>query len=80
MCSLFKKLMGLERPQFYMLSCEKCGRRQLTALSRMPFDVVNTMEPTSTGDTIFWCDHLPTHCEKCGGRLKKQPAPSPIRD
>ena len=70
--SVIQPIFG-KNPEFYAMSCPKCGWAEALELNPCEVDVITLDgEPPKGPRTVT---ELPKRCPKCGARLNKQKLP-----
>ena len=73
--SVIQPLFG-KNPEFYAMSCPKCGWEEKLELSNCEPDVITLDDKPYQGPRIV--SELPKRCPMCGARLTKTKLPIPI--
>jgi predicted nucleic-acid-binding Zn-ribbon protein len=73
--SVIQPLFG-KNPEFYAMSCSKCGWKETLELSNCEPDVITLDDNPYQGPRIV--SELPMRCPACGARLMKTKLPIPI--
>lgn len=70
--SVIRPLFG-KNPEFYRMSCTKCGWEDAFELE--PCETITIALPGTPPDRWHHVTELPRRCPKCGARLKKEKLP-----
>lgn len=70
--SVIRPLFG-KNPEFYEMSCPKCGWKENFELSNCDPEVITLDGEAPRGPTIV--SELPKKCPKCGARLTRKKLP-----
>ena len=70
--SVIQPIFG-KNPEFYAMSCPKCGWQETLELSNCEMDVITLDGEAPKGPRSV--TELPKRCPECGARLKKEKLP-----
>lgn len=70
--SVIQPLFG-KNPEFYEMSCPKCGRKETLELSNCETDVITLDGEAPKGPRSV--TELPERCQACGAKLTKKKLP-----
>ena len=70
--SVIQPLFG-KNPEFYAMSCPKCGWKETLELAPCEMDVITLDDEPPRGPRSV--TELPKRCLECGARLKKEKLP-----
>ena len=73
--TVIQPLFG-KNPEFYAMSCTKCGWRETLELSSCEMDVITLDDNAPKGPRTV--TELPKRCPECGARLDKKKLPIPV--
>ena len=73
--SVIRPMFG-KNPEFYAMSCPKCGWKELLELAPCEVDVITPDGEPYRGPRIV--TELPKRCPACGARLKKEKLLIPV--
>ena len=62
-----------KNPEFYAMSCPKCGWKETLELSNCEMEVITLDDEPYRGPRSV--TELPKHCPNCGDKLKKEKLP-----
>ena len=73
--SVIQPLFG-KNPEFYAMSCPKCGWKETLELSNCEMDVITLDDDAPKGPRNV--TELPKKCPECGARLNRKKIPVTI--